>query len=202
MPQGKRRVLGVVLCGGHSRRMGHDKSMLKAAGGQCFHQLAADRLAQLCEQVVLSVAHEQTIVSRYKLLTDPRESFGPITGIAQALRYAKANGYAACCFNPVDTPDLSVNELRQLIESHDRAPGHLVCAVNDSDADRLETLISLVPTTCLHHFEEAIADKCYRLQSVFRSVTQLTRVTLPAAACKNINTPEQLAPWMKPHAGH
>ncbi|MEN9686166.1 MAG: hypothetical protein RLZZ28_1952 [Bacteroidota bacterium] len=53
-------MLGLVLCGGESRRMGHDKGLIKPDGfTYVWAQTASDKLASLSLPVVISVNRDQ-----------------------------------------------------------------------------------------------------------------------------------------------
>ena len=53
-------MIGVVLCGGQSTRMGSDKGLMKYKSFS-FAELAISKLAEFIEQVVLSVNAAQYI---------------------------------------------------------------------------------------------------------------------------------------------
>ena len=63
------RLLGVVLCGGRSSRMGQDKAMLPHPSGGTFATHAADRLAKICDQVCIS--GESVEIAGVSLIEDP-----------------------------------------------------------------------------------------------------------------------------------
>lgn len=186
------RLLGVVLCGGRSQRMGHDKAMLPHSDGMSYLQHSVTRLESLCDAVYVSTssfhaARYQGLLSN-PLIVDPEQSFGPITGITQSLHQAVRDGFDACLFMPVDTPDLSVGDLQQLAEAYRAQPHEVVCAVAGNDSNRLEPLIAIYPTAVQSELRRSIERKQYSLQRALAS-TPVTRIVLPVTSCRNVNTP-------------
>lgn len=79
------KLYGLVLAGGKSTRMGHDKSIINWHGKEQRYYLA-DLLQQFCDEVFISCREEQVpeIDSRYKTITDNVEGKGPLVGILSA----------------------------------------------------------------------------------------------------------------------
>ena len=103
-------VAGVVLAGGLSTRMGHDKARLRLHGPDKpdllarTHALLAD-LLPLCWVSCRADAPR----SGYECLFDAKPGQGPAAGILAALRAAQAQGFAAvlalsCDMPLMDTP--------------------------------------------------------------------------------------------------
>jgi len=106
-------VVGVVLAGGRSRRMGQDKAMLSMPSGSllAFQQR---RLALLCKHVLVSANGKDG-----NGLPDRYPGIGPLAGIdAAALRFPEA----ALLVLPVDMPALSDDSLHRLIAGN--VPAH------------------------------------------------------------------------------
>ncbi len=182
------RILGVVLCGGQSTRMGRDKATLLIDHGKDFLQHAIDRLMMVCEEVCVSASKDRD--SPVPLIADPEESFGPMTGIIRSLHYANQHRYDACLFNPVDTPYLTERDLESLIDSFANYPKSIVCALSGK-SDRLEPLIAIYPVTALEPLNHACESAQHSLKKFLR--TQAVQpVRLSAAVCHNINRPEDL----------
>ncbi len=179
-------LLGIVLCGGRSSRMGRDKAGLPhPAGGGTFLQHAISRLESICDAVVVSGKSDADCPGSVAL-EDPVAHRGPATGVAAALDYARENSFSACLVTPVDTPFLSQDDLQRLKDAW-RACGRLTVA----QSDRTEPLIAIYPTE--------LAEELARLaksddRSLFRWVESQDHaaVAITARSCRNINSPGDL----------
>lgn len=79
-------LYGLVLAGGASRRMGHDKASLKLHGRTQL-EWAHDLLSRHCERVFTSIRagqHDDPARSGRPVIVDMHEGAGPIAGIAAA----------------------------------------------------------------------------------------------------------------------
>ena len=107
-----RGLLGVVLCGGRSSRMGCDKAMLAHPDGGTFLEHAIDRLTGICHSVVISGGtHTHPLAT---LIEDSVAHRGPATGISASLEHAAAHKLTGCLITPVDLPDLTETDLISL----------------------------------------------------------------------------------------
>lgn len=181
-----KRLLGVVLCGGKSLRMGQDKSTLSHSNGKSFLEHAIARLSAVCDQVVISghaSANHGTL-----LLKDPTAYQGPVIGIASALRFASRNSFDACFFTPIDVPSLTVDDLIKLKERW------LTAGVQPTlgHSNQIEPLIGIYPVGMSDKMEELSQGHDRSLFRWFQSQTYLA-VNLPEASCRNINSPEDLS---------
>ena len=183
------RLLGVVLVGGRSSRMGRDKAQLKTSSGRLFLDLAYDRLQELCDTV--GVSGSQTSRSEYMSIADPPESHGPISGIYASLVFATLHGFDACVLNPVDTPDLTACEMRKMVDVFRQNPSQVVCAVAGENARHVEPLIAVYPTDITPRILDSLNAGQYSLQRILHDLPVI-RVPLSVAACHNVNTPADL----------
>ncbi len=115
---------------------------------------------------------------------DPRLYQGPAMGIATTLRYAIDHACAAAFVTPVDMPWVTIEDLKliQLRWLETRRPTF-------ASSDQLQPLLGIYP--------QELADELERLalseqRSLKRWLLQrpIETVALSAAACRNINTPE------------
>jgi molybdopterin-guanine dinucleotide biosynthesis protein A len=181
------RLLGVVLCGGQSTRMGRDKATLPHPDGGTFLQHAIDRIKQVTDEVVISGGNVE--LDDVPTIADSVAHQGPVQGIAKSVDHAKAHKFSACLVTPVDVPGLSVGDLCQL-RDHWRSSGKLTIA----RSDRIEPLIGIYPVGFAEDLQQ-LARSTDR--SLFRWIrTQdYTPLPFPALRVRNINTPEDLSEY-------
>ncbi len=111
------KIYGLVLAGGKSVRMGHDKSVIDWYGKEQRYYVA-DLLQSFCEEVYISCREEQQseIDSIYKTLVDSYDVKGPAAGILTALSKHEDEAWlvVAC-----DLPLLDKETLQHLIDNRD-----------------------------------------------------------------------------------
>ncbi len=107
-------LFGLVLAGGKSQRMGHDKGLIDYHG-KPQREYAADLLSGICDKVFLSCRPDQVdeINSEYPLITDTFSGLGPFGAIVSAFReYPDHAWLVIAC----DLPLLDASTLQQLRE--------------------------------------------------------------------------------------
>ncbi|GAB3930107.1 NTP transferase domain-containing protein [Larkinella terrae] len=130
-PEPTPALLGLVLAGGRSTRMGVDKSTIDYHGKPQFEYLH-DLLSPYCDDVFVSVNAEQAnqwAVGRFKLIEDQASVAGPLVGILTAFQQQSAHHawLAVVC----DLPLLSEQSIRKLVEN--RNPDKMATVFWDSD---------------------------------------------------------------------
>lgn len=112
------KLYGLVLAGGKSKRMGHDKSIISWHGKEQRYYVA-DLLKPLCEEVYISCRSNQQneIDSQYKTLPDRVDIAGPSAGILTALaKHEDAAWLVVAC----DLPLLDKETLQYLIDNRNK----------------------------------------------------------------------------------
>lgn len=147
-------ILGVVLAGGQSSRMGVDKASLVHSNGLTFLQHAIERLRQVTSQVAISgrASDHPRVLS----IPDHVSNQGPAVAVWSAVRFARERGFEAVLVTPVDMPWLPASELRRFISaSVHRLP---VCVTLDDS--KLHPLVALYPTSLEEELHcEATSDR-------------------------------------------
>ncbi|MFD1142093.1 NTP transferase domain-containing protein [Larkinella insperata] len=184
-------LLGLVLVGGRSTRMGVDKSRINYHGKPQFEYLH-DLLAAYCEDVFLSVNAEQAdqfANSRFKLLVDQSPVAGPLAGILTA--FQRQSAQHAWLVVVCDLPLLSERSIRKLTAS--RNPEKLATAFWDSDHQFPEPSICIWEPTAYPAMLRSIdAGKPYPRTILMQNDIDLVEMD-DISELTNVNTPDQAA---------
>lgn len=184
-----RRLLGVVLCGGASRRMGVDKAALMHPDGRTFLQFAIQRLRPVCTKILLS---GRTLDNGEQdpdvdCITDLVPLAGPMSGIIQALEYPAAVDTEGILVTPVDMPRLSdqvLIELRNRWLEHCSRP-----LVAISDGEQIEPLVAVYPLAALDSLKASFEQNDRSLTRWLETNTHDT-YKISAASATNVNSPD------------
>ncbi len=186
------RLLGVVLCGGRSSRMGRDKAGLAHSNGGTFLEHSVDRLRAVCHDVCISGSSERANESGDEVvrIPDPVAHRGPIVGVAESLRYAAKHGYAACFFTPVDVPDVTSRELISMRERWRLDTRQLIC-VCDAGTGQIDPLVGIYPVRLADRISRKASSEDRSLRR-FIQREDPTLIRLPTHVLRNVNRPEDL----------
>lgn len=187
-------VLGVVLAGGASRRMGRDKARLEIAGdgGEpvSLGEHAARRLAEVCADVVVADGGRGSVPGRRSIADGP--GAGPAAGIlgAAALRPGQDLLILAC-----DLPRVPAALLGRLADPGE--PGG--AARVPRWARGVEPLCALYRPAALEHLAERVADGRLALHRWLETVDvcyleagEIARFGPPGEIFLNLNRPEDM----------
>lgn len=184
----QRPLYGLVLTGGHSKRMQQDKALLDYHG-QPHAAYLYELLGSLCEQVFLSCRPQQwqdTSLESLPQIVDNEGSLGPMSGILSALQtHPEVDWLVLAC----DLPHVTTTTLSTLL-AHYRADVVATCYHN-RDLGIPEPLCAIYTPAALSRFQAALAN----------GITCPVKV-LKSSPCEyvdpgdpwelaNINTPEQ-----------
>lgn len=175
-------LLGVVLCGGQSTRMGQEKAALVHVKFDTFLHHAIARLKPLCGEVVVS--GKTSVVHSQLTIDDAVEHQGPIQGIAASLRHAAEHNAEAVLVTAVDMPDLTTDDLKLIVNAWKLIPQLTV-----PSSGRVEPLAAIYPVSTLPDIEACI-DRGQRSLIRWIESTPHQKVVLPDGACRNVNTPD------------
>lgn len=185
-----RRVLGLVLAGGRSRRMGRDKALLPRDGGTQLEHAAA-LLADVTDGVYVSVRADQAddpVRARFDHVVDRYDGIGPLAGILSALEQVPdADWLIVAC----DLPNLDRPTLEHLLaEAPDDAP---LVAYRSSSDGLPEPLCALYRPAAADALRRHVADGVHCPRKIMIR-EEAVLLDLPAPnALHNVNTPEELA---------
>ena len=189
-------VVGVVLAGGESRRMGRDKATLATSRGT-LPGLAALRLAAVCPEVAVADGG-RGLVPELRSVADG-EGSGPAAGIlGAAATYPGRSLLVLAC----DLPEVPEALLREIA----RPSGFdwVVPRWRGRWQERIEPLVALYRPPALTALGDLVAGGTlapHRLAEVpglsvrYLPGELLARFGPPERMFRNLNTPEELAGW-------
>jgi len=180
-------ITGVLLAGGKSRRMGHDKAHLEFEGSSFFSK-SRDLLCKYFTNVLIAGDRPDLAISEVPSIPDiyPGSALG---GLYTGLHSAKTDWiFVAPCDMPY--PDARILEL---ILTHRNGTD----AVVPRTPGGYEPVFALYNKSCLPYMEKMLQEGQFRIYDFYQQikVCYLDWQELPVGwerALLNINTPEQL----------
>ncbi len=188
---GRRRLAGVILCGGRSRRMGRDKALLDLDGERLVDRAAA-RLRLVSDPVMLACGDRPLTVPGCRTVADESPGAGPLAGIAAGLR---ASPHRLLAVVAVDMPWLDPDLLAQLASTWELGDD----AVVPLGPGGGEPLHAVYAKSALPAVDAALAGGRLRARELlddlrvrFVDVAASLEVERAARFAINVNTPEDL----------
>jgi molybdopterin-guanine dinucleotide biosynthesis protein A len=181
-------LIGVVLAGGKSSRLGQDKAELLYQG-QTMLQRSIDLLQSLCRQVLVSGRNEPGLL--VPAIKDDTPGLGPIGGICTALRVYGGPLLVISC----DLPFLNEKTLAELIKTRDFCKaGQAMTTYQQIETGFIEALVAIYEDKALSLLQEAISAGCYKLS---KAIPCSFRCHIPYSQKKarvffNLNKPQDL----------
>lgn len=181
-------LVGAVLTGGSSRRMGRTKALIEVEGVPMASIVAAALADAGCESVVaLGGDPEQLSVLGLNVLPDEHPAQGPLGGVISALgtcpKPATAMVVVAC-----DLPRLTGADLVPLVEAARDNPMADVVVARTS---RLEPACAVWNLQCLPTLREIFANGERALHPAIAQLSSI-EVAVDARAMRNVNTSADL----------
>jgi molybdenum cofactor guanylyltransferase len=185
----KDSLLGLVVCGGLSSRMGTDKGMLNYHGQPQQYHLY-ELLSGLCDKVYISCNAEQSgsIQPRYQVIIDSEKyrEIGPMGALLSAF---EKHDTAALLVAGCDYPFIRENDLR-LLENEANGTEFAVTYYNYVEKIR-EPLLGVYKSTCydiLRNFYE-LGD--YSLNHFLKTVQAKTIIPENIQVIKSVDNMEE-----------
>lgn len=191
------RVLGVILAGGLSRRMGGGDKALHPVGGRTALARVVDRLGPQCAALVLNANDDPGRFAGYGLAViadEVPDRPGPLAGILAALDHAAAHhpGLADVVSVAADTPFVPRDLVARLLRARAEAGARLAIAASDG---RRHPVIGLWPVALRAELRGAL-EAGERRVAAFAERHPLALAawpTNPVDPFFNVNRPEDLA---------
>ena len=152
-------VIGVILAGGRSRRMGGEAKAFVALADQPMLQAVIDRFRPQVGQLLLSVEQVSPQWDPFGLeqVPDPRPgSNGPLGGLLAALDRAIQQGASLVALVPCDAPFLPESLVSELGNAAVRQASPVAVV---RYGGRIQPVFSLWSTALAGHLREAVTDR-------------------------------------------
>ena len=125
-------ILGAILAGGQSKRMGQDKLFLELNNKKLIEH-AIEKVKKYLKQIIIVTNQDNELFSKNNLITvkDCIEGqLGPLVGILTAMKWAKEN-LSKCSWIatfPCDTPFFPESIIKSFIEESKKKESLILCA--------------------------------------------------------------------------
>lgn len=186
-------MTGVVLAGGLSTRLGHDKAVIRLHGehGPDLLVRTAALLEPLVGEVWISCRPGRCVAGPYLRIHDEVQGLGPFGGVMTALRAAQGPLLVLSCDLPfMERPLLE----RLLARRAARRPGALMTTFRQVETGFIESLVAVYEYESLPFFERALDEGVHKLSRVVppdrrEDIVYATQDALPFF---NVNYPADL----------
>jgi molybdopterin-guanine dinucleotide biosynthesis protein A len=192
---------GLVLAGGKSTRMKHDKALLQI-GEKKMINLVLESLKQVVDEIAIAAANKEQgellkpYIGKAKLVYDEIQEFGPLAGIAAGLQALNSNSiFIAAC----DMPFVNPRVVELLFESlFNRNCDALIPRWEDG---KLETLHAVykrksmlqAARQAIEQGEHIILAAIFKLPKVsYISIEEIKKIDPELKTLMNVNTPSDL----------
>ena len=191
------KVVGLLLAGGQSRRMGGGDKAMRLLGGIPLLDRVIGRLRPQVEVLVINANGDPARFARFALpvVADSVPGFaGPLAGVLAGLDWAVAHRPDCPYVVSVatDAPFLPVDLVGRLAEGLDRANADLACAASGG---RSHPVFGLWPVRLRDDLRRAVVDQAIRKVDLWTARYELAMVPFadqPVDPFFNANRPEDL----------
>ena len=191
-------VVGVLLAGGLSRRMGGDDKMLRVVGGRTILARVIDRIGPQVDAMVLNANGDPARFSNYDLPVvgdSVAGHAGPLAGVLTGMEWAVAVhpdcGWIVTV--PTDAPFLPGDLVERMVDAVRRDGADMACAASGG---RAHPVCGLWPVRLAGELRRAMVEEEIRKVDRWTARYRLVQVdwdTAPVDPFFNANRPEDLA---------
>ena len=178
---------GLVLAGGNSTRMGHDKGAINYQG-KAHREYLADLLNDFCKHTYLSIQNKSIdFQTQYSTIPDAFLNLGPYGGILSAF---KKDPNSAWLVVATDLPFLDANTITLLIKGRDRSK--MATCFHNPETAFPEPLLTLWEPRAYPILLQFLAYgySCPRKVLINSDIKELPIHNVDTL--RNVNTPEEL----------
>ncbi|MUP38544.1 molybdenum cofactor guanylyltransferase [Labilibaculum euxinus] len=185
-----KKIVGIVLSGGKSSRMGSEKGLVEWKGKRLI-EYSIEALQPICDQLVISSNMECYNYLGYPIIEDEIKDCGPLGGIYSCMKAVKADYYLVIS---CDVPNVSFLLFADLLKNI--AAFDAIFPI-DKD-DRKQPLIAVYGSSCKNIIEKELFQgnfKMMKLLDLLQTGTFQISEELPYYNSKmlsNVNSPKDI----------
>lgn len=182
-------ALGVVFCGGVSRRMGRDKAELVLSGETLIARAVAVLRAVTPRVLLASGRAPRYPELGLECLLDAELDAGPLAGLASVLARLERDGLEHACVLACDMPQVSPEVFATLLARARTSAAEVVLVSTEAGS---QPLCGVYHVRALPAVRAALARGARRMDSFHpeMSVELLPESELAPGCARNLNTPE------------
>lgn len=197
------RIVGLLLAGGQSRRMGGGDKSLRPIGGRLLLERVIERVRPQVDELVLNANGDPARFARFGLpvVADSIPDYaGPLAGILAGLDWATRHrpDCALVASVPTDAPFLPDDLVARMVHSMESTGAELVCAESDGQP---HPVVGMWPVRLREELRRALTEEGLRKVDLWTARYRFAAVpfetaTLSGAAIDpffNANRPEDFA---------
>jgi len=152
-------MIGLVLAGGQSSRLGQDKTRV-VHEGETLLVRTATLLHRHTREVFISCRHPEDMNAPWPAIVDETERIGPVGGIITALKRFGEPVFALAC----DLPFMRDDYIARLITAREARPRHCVITTwRMRDSEFIESLVAIYEPEALPLLEAGVARGFFKL---------------------------------------
>ena len=197
-PAGLSSVVGVLLAGGQSRRMGGGDKCLQQLAGKPILAHVIERAAPQVDRLILNANGDAARFAEFQLPVVPdvlADWPGPLAGVLSAMVWAREQASSALWVVsfPTDAPFLPEDLVARLFDRVIEENTRLACAAS---AGRTHPVVGLWPVALADELAQALEVEGVRKIDIWTARYPLSHVEWPAEPIDpflNVNRPEDLA---------
>ncbi|WP_372642060.1 molybdenum cofactor guanylyltransferase [Ancylomarina sp.] len=164
MQKKEAKIVGIVLSGGKSRRMGQEKGLVKYRG-KALIEYAIDTLKPICHEMVISTANSDYSYLALPMIADEIPDCGPIGGISTCMKAVEADIYLVIS---CDTPHLPTQLFTDLVA---QLKGKAIIPIDETG--RKQPLAACYASSASDFFHEALKSGHLKMMSLLSKMDPL-----------------------------
>tara|TARA_R110001583_G_scaffold21469_5_gene81592 strand:- start:14558 stop:15133 length:576 start_codon:yes stop_codon:yes gene_type:complete len=158
------KIVGIVLSGGKSRRMGQEKGLVKYKG-KALIEYAIETLKPLCNELVISTANDSYAYLGLPMIADEIPDCGPIGGISTCMKAVNADVYLVVS---CDVPNVPTELFSDLLA---QVNGNAVVPIDE--AERKQPLSACYTSSSSIFFHEALESRELKMMNLLKKIEPL-----------------------------